>query len=260
MRLGTDGTITNQDVISVQSMASAGPGRIVVTGLAEPGVIGDPRLSPPGSLLVGVVDYAPTDAPLPRLDAVVNAGDQLGHGLSGQTVVSLYGQNLAAETRAATAEGGSFPVELGGVRVLVGGVAAPLLFVSPNQINAVTPSGLGDGELVSVMLEGGAPSNVLSLTSIPALPVPFQSGERQVIALDQEGRLITEQNPVKRGEIAVLWATAVGAMAPKMADGAVAPLAPPFPQAPITGVAVDFVPAQILYAGAAPDWWPEWHR
>ncbi|MCB1150978.1 hypothetical protein KDK88_05485, partial [bacterium] len=149
--------------------------------------------------------------------------------------------------------GGSFPVELGGVRVLVGGVAAPLLFVSPNQINAVTPSGLGDGELASVMLEGGAPSNVLSLTSIPALPVSFQSGDRQVIALDQEGRLITEQNPVKRGEIAVVWATAVGAMAPEMADGAVAPLEPPFPQATgITGVTVDDVPAQILYAGAAP--------
>jgi uncharacterized protein (TIGR03437 family) len=53
-------------------------------------------------------------------------------------LVSIFGTNLAAVT--GSAPGQPLPIKLGGTSVTVNGVAAPLLFVSPTQIDLETPS------------------------------------------------------------------------------------------------------------------------
>jgi uncharacterized protein (TIGR03437 family) len=54
------------------------------------------------------------------------------------SIVTAYGQNLSATT--ASASGPPYPTTLGGIRVHVGTDLAPLLFVSPTQINYVIPA------------------------------------------------------------------------------------------------------------------------
>jgi len=59
------------------------------------------------------------------------------HGLVPGSIATLFGKNLAAATQSAT----SFPLVplLGGASVSVGGFQAPLLYVSPGQINFQVP-------------------------------------------------------------------------------------------------------------------------
>src|SRR5437867_1874878 len=60
------------------------------------------------------------------------------------SLVSIYGSNLSAIITSAT--GVPLPTQLPGTQtqVLFGGIAAPLLFVSPVQINAQVPFELPD--------------------------------------------------------------------------------------------------------------------
>ena len=67
-----------------------------------------------------------------------------GGAMAPDTIASVFGVNLAASTVLAT-PGQALPTELGGVRVEVNGVTAPLFFVSPTQINYMIPSGTTAG-------------------------------------------------------------------------------------------------------------------
>ncbi|HYP08178.1 MAG TPA: hypothetical protein VER03_18235, partial [Bryobacteraceae bacterium] len=55
------------------------------------------------------------------------------------TLISITGTNLADATATATINGNDLPHTLGGVEVYVDGLSAPLLFVSPTQINTQLP-------------------------------------------------------------------------------------------------------------------------
>src|SRR5215831_1378424 len=80
-----------------------------------------------------------SDAPLAASAAAPSSGlVPLGLG-------SIYGLGLAAAP--ATATGPSWPTTLGGVSVTIGGRAAPLLYVSPSQINFLIPEGTTAGDV-----------------------------------------------------------------------------------------------------------------
>ena len=71
-----------------------------------------------------------------QITSVVNAASQLSGTIAPGTIVSIFGTHLAPTT-AITPGVASPPTTVGGVTVTVGGVAAPIYFVSPSQINAV---------------------------------------------------------------------------------------------------------------------------
>ncbi len=79
----------------------------------------------------------------------VNAADYTP-GFSPGALASAFGENLSSSTEASTKL--PLPTELGGTRVLVNGVAAPLLYVSPFQINYQLPEKTSVGE-VEVVIE-----------------------------------------------------------------------------------------------------------
>ena len=56
------------------------------------------------------------------------------------SIASIFGTNLAASTKAAQTV--PLPRQLGGTAVSVDGIAAPLFYVSPTQINFQIPSPL----------------------------------------------------------------------------------------------------------------------
>lgn len=77
-------------------------------------------------------------------NGVVNAASLVqapvaGHAIAPQSIASIFGQNLAAGTSVATFP---LPMSLGGTSVTVGGVPAPLSFVSSNQLNIQVPRNL----------------------------------------------------------------------------------------------------------------------
>jgi uncharacterized protein (TIGR03437 family) len=60
-----------------------------------------------------------------------------GSALTEGQIATIFGSNLAAST--ATAEGNPLPKTLAGTSVTLGGVSAPLFYVSPGQINFQAP-------------------------------------------------------------------------------------------------------------------------
>ncbi len=81
-------------------------------------------------------------------------------GLAPGAIAAAFGTELAAGTEAAASL--PLPTKLGGTRVLVNGKAAPLFFVSANQINYQVPVGTQPGEVeVIVERDGSAKSREL---------------------------------------------------------------------------------------------------
>lgn len=68
-------------------------------------------------------------------------------------MVSILGSNLAGPTQSTTFDPtASYPFYVAGTAVQFNGIAAPLLFVSPTQINAIVPFALAGQYSAQVIL------------------------------------------------------------------------------------------------------------
>ncbi len=109
-----------------------------------------------GKVYVGTVDslavFGMQSQALGSVAAVVNAnGFQPGPVAPG-TVVSLFGSNMAP--RAAVASSSPWPKVLELTSVFINGVAVPLAYVSPTQINAQVPSETKPGQATVTVVVG----------------------------------------------------------------------------------------------------------
>lgn len=96
--------------------------------------------------------------------AVVNAdGFRAGPVAPGSTV-AVFGSNLAS--RAAWASSSAWPRMLEGTSVFINGVAAPLQYVSPGQINAQVPFGTAPGQAIVTVVVGDHVAAPVELTII----------------------------------------------------------------------------------------------
>jgi uncharacterized protein (TIGR03437 family) len=150
-------------------------------------------------------------AVLPRFAAegVANAASFRGGPHSPQALLSLFGRNLAP--RAAAAAESPLPRELGGVQVLVAGRPAPLLYVSPGQINFQAPS-LPEGSYQILLRHSGLESEARSLTigrSIGIFGV-YHAASFQAV---------TGSSPARAGEYLAVFATGLGLTTPRVEDG-----------------------------------------
>ena len=87
----------------------------------------------------------PSSGPAALLTPVVTAVTNSASGtpgISGSSLITILGSNLSNTTRAWGASdfvGGNLPTQLDGVSVMVNGLAAYPNYISPTQINIVTP-------------------------------------------------------------------------------------------------------------------------
>src|SRR5580658_8307417 len=105
-----------------------------------------PRLSM--LLLLGVAGVF-SQTPMVSPGGVVDAAT-FGAPVSPGSLVSIFGTNLAPQTTAASAI--PLPQSLAGVSVQIDNIAAPLLYVSANQINAQIPWEVAASGSVSVIV------------------------------------------------------------------------------------------------------------
>jgi uncharacterized protein (TIGR03437 family) len=136
------------------------------------------------------------------------------------------------------------------VQVLFGGVAAPLLAVSANQIQAVVPFAVAGQSTVEVTVQyGGLTSNPTVVGVLPAVPGIFEDGDVYVIG---------QASP---GSIFGIVVTGAGVMNPPQTDGQIggASAVPVLPVSawlgvlPFTQTPAAWIPLEVTYAGSA-DW------
>ncbi len=76
----------------------------------------------------------------PVIQSIQNGASSVTGAIAPQMVVAIHGSNFAAQSSVASQS--RLPTLLGGTSVTFNGVVAPLLYVSPDQINAQVPSGV----------------------------------------------------------------------------------------------------------------------
>jgi uncharacterized protein (TIGR03437 family) len=216
-----------------------------------------------------VVDYVrvyqavtvPAATPVITPGSIVNAGSYLGTVAPGALAV-LYGTNLADNTYQNVIDSnGDFVTTLAGVTVTVNGVAAPLVYLSPTQINFQMPWETAPGTAVSVQVtRNTAVSAIENITiAASASPAMFLADFTNGIAWMTAPGCAATQCTAQTGGVYQLWANGLG---PKNAPeqdgvpvvftgGSLDPLqvagGPTNCQLTIGGE-----PATVLYCGAAP--------
>ncbi len=110
--------------------------------------------------------------------AVLNAASYAGPGIAAGSLATFFGQNLADAT--ATADRLPLPMELAGTRLSVtdeGGreMSAPLIFVSPTQINFVAPP-VANGVAEIRVVRNGETSDSARTAIETAAPGVFTAG------------------------------------------------------------------------------------
>jgi uncharacterized protein (TIGR03437 family) len=195
-------------------------------------------------------------AATPLTFGAANSASGVGTYISPGGLVSIFGQQLADTT--GQPDTIPFPTQLNGTQVLMGGKPLPLRFVGSGQVNAQVPFELGINSQQQLLVQRGTtlsvPQDVVVAAAQPAVYTQDQSGKGAgVIVNGITNALITSNNPVKVGDVIVIYCNGLGAVIPPVPSGAPAPPNGPLSrtQNPLT-VTIGGVPARVDFAGLAP--------
>lgn len=194
--------------------------------------------------------------------AAVTNGASFDLTVAPGSLASLFGWNLSPGIDAAS----SFPLptELLGVRVLVNGVEAPLLYVSENQINFQVPFDVPLGAVVVAVVRDGVqgPSGKMTVSAgaFGAFQYNRVPESLDPVILHQVGGVVSPANPAVANEVLTMYGTGAGPLTnapPTGAPSAGSPLArcEVLPQAFLSGgaqniqVAVEFCGLTPNFAG-----------
>ncbi len=177
----------------------------------------------------------------------------VGAPLAPGMIVQIYGSNLASQV----AVGSTIPLttSLNNTSVIIGGVAAPLYFVSPGQINAQVPFELKSGTAYQVIVSANGalstPNPIQLAADAPGIAA-FSSGG--IIAEHgADGSLVTEASPAKPGEFLMFFVSGMGVTTNPVGSGQPSPNAPnlaqPIDQPTMT---LNGVNVPVSFAGLTP--------
>ncbi len=193
-------------------------------------------------------------AGVPFIGSLVNGASLLGGLLAPGEIIAIFGTGLGPATgvSAPTVPGGVVANSLGGTQVLIGGVAAPVLYAQDGLIGAIVPYEVAGQTIVPVGITyQGVPSApaTFAVTAVsPAIFTYGNSGQGQATILNQDGSQNASSNPASRGSTVTLYALGAGQVNPPSADGAIVGAATSQPVAPVS-ILVDGQPAAVSYAG-----------
>ncbi|HKW99823.1 MAG TPA: SBBP repeat-containing protein [Bryobacteraceae bacterium] len=200
--------------------------------------------------------FAPAE---PGIRCIVNAASFRGQAIAPGEIVSLFGANIGPKQAAGAVvdSSGKIATNLNNTRVLIGGIAAPLLYVSEHQINAVVPFGVSGLTNTTVQVETkgqSLPPFVETVTDAdPGIFTLDGSGHGQAAALNEDGTVNSPAHPAAQGSVVSLFVTGMGVMQPVPADGFIP--AQPFAK-PVLPVKVQFAAGppttDFAYIGDAP--------
>jgi uncharacterized protein (TIGR03437 family) len=174
-------------------------------------------------------NYDASVAP-PLISKVVNAADYNTQVAPGG-LISVFGTQLSP-INLATSEM-PLPTALADSCMTVNGLPMPILFVSPNQVNAQIPYETV-GNVTLILRTPGGTSDNYNLQILPGAPSVFRSGVAgpdtniPTIVRNDNGLLVTDSNPIHRrdNQALVIYLTGLGQTTPAVASGMPAPSNP----------------------------------
>jgi uncharacterized protein (TIGR03437 family) len=195
-----------------------------------------------GKVYVGTLDslvvFGLEKDPSGGVVSVVSAGGFQPGPVAPGSLVALFGSNLAPAARLAPRA--PWPKVLSNTSVFVNGVAAPLAYVSPSQINAQVPYETQIGPATVIVVAGGHVFPPKVVTVHPTAPGLFVDYQQHVVAQNQDGTLNSVAHPAAPETLLTVYLTGQGALSTPLVDGAAAPAGTPIiPQALVTATIGD---------------------
>ena len=189
----------------------------------------------------------------------LSAAHYLQRPLSPGLIVSLYPQGVKFGEETKEFSTVPLPKELADVEVLVDGVAAPLYFVSPGQINFLVPNGAPTSGTAEFIVQKKSVGQVLAsavLQMAPATPGFFtisQTGRGAIAAVNEDGTINSPANLIPRKGIIALYGTGQGFIPNAPPDGTPASGQTPTLVKPRVFIGSDEISQDdVVYSGLAP--------
>jgi uncharacterized protein (TIGR03437 family) len=191
----------------------------------------------------------------PNITSVVNAGD-FGADIAPGGLISVFGTQLSPVNMASSEI--PLPTALANSCLSVNGQPMPILFVSPNQVNAQMPfQAIGDVTLI--LRTPGGISDSYNLVILPNAPSVFLGSagpETNVptVVRNDDHQLVTPSNPIHRksNTALVIYLTGLGQTSPQVPTGQPAPSNPLAISLVAPTVTLGGVELPVLFAGLAP--------
>jgi len=185
----------------------------------------------------------------PNIASVINAASLL------PSSATLFATGAVAPGEIVTLFGTDFGTSTPSVNF--GTAAAPVLYSSNCQINAVVPFEVNPGIATLVTVQSGSqllgPIKLPVVAAAPGIFTTNDSGSGQAAVLNQDGTVNSASNPALRGSVVSVYLTGAGALSPPLGDGLLGPLTAPFP-APVASISatIGTLAATVTFAGQAP--------
>jgi len=233
------------------------------TGLA-PGIYkGSIQVIAPGakntpqavSITLTVVGGAATSV---IVTSVANSASGAVGAVAPGEIITIKGSGLGPTTGfsfGVNPKTGTVDSTLAGTQVFFGGIAAPILYASSVQINAVAPYEVaGQSQVVMQVSYQGVSSTGTTLSVAPSAPGVFTfsgSGVGQAVAANQNGTFNGPANPAPAGSFVTVYFTGGGqTVLPGVTGSVTGPLLKWFIQG--ISVTVGGQPASVAFDGSAP--------
>ncbi len=212
----------------------------------------------------------PTIPAVPVFFQVVNAASLLPGAIAPGELITLLGTEIGPVQPADLTlnAAGQVSTMLGGIQVLFNNTPAPMIHVDSSHITVVTPYEVAGQQQVQVgILSSGStltfPNETIEIAQIdptvpPVAPGVFAAASGAAACLNQDGTVNGPTNPAAAGSEVAIFLTGLGSTVPQSVDGSVVGVPSkgvsglPMPVAGVL-VYVGGKPAQVVYAGAAPD-------
>ena len=199
----------------------------------------------------------------PAVGGVVNGASFANLPPPAGSIGSIFGTNLAFSTL--VADSTPLPTSLGGVSVQINGIAAPLFFVSPLQINFQVPwesLGLPEGS-ITVTVNGvtSAPQTISLAPFHPGIFATNSAGTGQgAILIAATGEFAAPSGSIpdraarlaSRGDFLSIFCTGLGAVRNPPVSGAPALAEPLSTTITTPSVTIGGVPASVSFSGLGP--------
>jgi uncharacterized protein (TIGR03437 family) len=252
------------------------PNGIITTiaGLGNPGYYGDggfatqallffPRgivVDPSGNVYVADTDNDIVRELKPVTPAIANGGVVNAASFTAQVspgaLATIFGSNFTGTGLDAIASL-PLPSSLGGVSVLVNGVAARVLYTSVNQINFQIPWETKTGSATVAVGINGFASSKVNVTVEAAAPGLFVQGSHAVVQ-NSDFSLNSSGNPAKVGGTILAYLTGAGPVSNQPADGAAAGSDPLSQVTSTPSATIGGQNAKVSFAGLAPSFVGLW--
>jgi len=239
----SDGTYNNgflQYMVAANGAVRIGTGIGPSLGLNV--AVAAPALNPTGSVYLsptGVVNAA-SNAPFTT-------------GIAPGELITLYGSGLASGLQIASSI--PFPSTLGDVQVNIGGLPAPIYYVSPTQISVIVPYAV-TGTLTQIQVISNSTSSNTVTTLVnktaPGIFTQNQSGIGYGAVIHLDGTLVTPSHPAQINETVSVFLTGLGVVNPLVPDGSAGPVTPLSNTTNTITVDVSGISATVGYTGLAP--------